>query len=81
MLVSKEWALYVGCVAGDLPHRDYLQLIKEAGFEDVGVVETKPIELPRDVLAARMDAKRLCSPMLSYPRSRTAPLVLLANRA
>jgi hypothetical protein len=79
LLVSKEWALYVVCVAGALPHRDYLQLIKEAGFEDVEVVETKPIELPNDVLAAHMDAKRLCSPMLSSPRGRTAPLVLLAN--
>jgi hypothetical protein len=45
-------------MSGALPHRDYLQLIKEAGFEDVGVVETKPIELPDDVLAAHMDAKR-----------------------
>ena len=45
-------ALYVGCVAGALPRDEYLRLIVEAGFEAIEVAETKPIDLPDDVLAS-----------------------------
>jgi arsenite methyltransferase len=44
-------ALYVGCVAGALPSGDYLRLIEEAGFEAIHVTETKPVDLPDDVLS------------------------------
>lgn len=48
-------ALYVGCIAGALPQGHYLRLIEEAGFEEIEVAETKPIELPDDVLARHID--------------------------
>jgi SAM-dependent methyltransferase len=48
--IKNAAALYVGCVAGALPRERYLRLIEEAGFEDIEVAETKPIELPDDVL-------------------------------
>ena len=48
-------SLYVGCIAGALPREHYLRLIEEAGFEDVEVAETKPIELPDDVLHRHID--------------------------
>lgn len=44
-------ALYVGCVAGALVRDDYLRLISEAGFDAISVAETKPIELPDDLLS------------------------------
>jgi SAM-dependent methyltransferase len=50
--------LYVGCVAGALPRGHYLSLIGKAGFEDVEVVETKPILLPDEVLSRQIDESR-----------------------
>lgn len=44
-------ALYVGCIAGALPLGDYLRLVEEAGFVAIDVAETKPIDLPDDVLS------------------------------
>ncbi len=43
-------ALYVGCVAGALPEKDYLALIHAAGFESVRVAKTQTIRLPDDIL-------------------------------
>jgi hypothetical protein len=36
-------------------------LIEEAGFEDVEVAETKPIELPDDVLARHIDESQIAA--------------------
>ncbi|MGD9507727.1 MAG: arsenite methyltransferase [Geminicoccaceae bacterium] len=46
--------LYVGCVAGAIPEVDYLALLAAAGFEDVRIVEPKPIALPDKALAPHM---------------------------
>jgi len=37
--VRQSVAAYTGCIAGALPKEDYLSAIKEAGFNDVGVLE------------------------------------------
>ncbi len=42
--------LYAGCVAGALPKSEYLQIIKEQGFQKVQVVIEKPRPLSEDVL-------------------------------
>ncbi len=34
-------AAYVGCIAGAIPMTDYERLLREAGFEDVQIVDTK----------------------------------------
>src|SRR5512132_1964521 len=54
-------ALYVGCIAGALPRGHYLRLIEEARFENVEVAETKPIELPDDVLARHIDESQIAA--------------------
>src|SRR5512147_2164420 len=54
-------ALYVVCIAGALPKEHYLRLIEEAGFEDIEVAETKPIELPDDVLARHIDESQIAA--------------------
>ena len=54
-------ALYVGCIAGALPRGLYLRLIEEAGFDNIEVAETKPIELPDDVLARHIDESQIAA--------------------
>lgn len=40
-------------------------MIEEAGFEDIEVAETKPIELPDDVLACHIDESQIAAFQLS----------------
>ena len=54
-------ALYVGCIAGALPREHYLRLIEEAGFVNVEVVETKPIELPDSALHRHIDELQIAA--------------------
>jgi ubiquinone/menaquinone biosynthesis C-methylase UbiE len=54
-------ALYVGCIAGALARGHYLRLIEQTGFENVEVAETKPIELPDDVLHRHMDESQIAA--------------------
>lgn len=42
--------MYAGCVSGALEKADYIQAIKDAGFENVDVVKERPIVLPDDLL-------------------------------
>jgi arsenite methyltransferase len=37
--IKQSVAAYTGCIAGALPRNDYLSAIREAGFQDVGVLE------------------------------------------
>ena len=54
-------ALYVGCFAGALPRENYLRVIEEAGFENVKVAETKPIELADGVLQRHIDESQIAA--------------------
>ena len=54
-------ALYIGCIAGALPREHYLRLIEEAGFENVKVAETKPIELPDGGLHRHIDDSEIAA--------------------
>ncbi len=49
--VRKVAALYVGCVAGALPEKDYLALIEAADFEGVRTAKAQPIRLPNEILS------------------------------
>jgi len=42
--------LYAGCVAGALQIKDYLNIINNAGFEEVRIKKNKPIEVPDSML-------------------------------
>lgn len=42
--------MYVGCVAGAMERRAYLERLRDAGFADVQVVTEKAIALPDDLL-------------------------------
>jgi SAM-dependent methyltransferase len=57
--IRRAAALYVGCVAGAIPEIDYLALIRRAGFEDVRIVERKPVPLPDEVLREHLSEPEL----------------------
>lgn len=42
--------MYAGCVASAIQKEDYLQIIKEAGFENLVLQKEKPIIVPNDIL-------------------------------
>ena len=43
--------MYAGCVAGAIGMDDYLNLIKESGFQNITVQKDKPIIIPEDILS------------------------------
>jgi arsenite methyltransferase len=57
--VREVAALHVGCVAGAMPERDYLELLEAKGFEAVRVAEARPIALSGEALAAHMSAVQI----------------------
>ena len=59
--IKNAAALYVGCIAGALPLGDYLRLIEEAGFKAIAVLESKPVELPDDVLARALSETEIAA--------------------
>ena len=46
--------LYAGCVAGAIQHDEYLNMIREAGFENITVQKQKPILIPDHILLAHL---------------------------
>ena len=48
--VQKSAEMYAGCVSGAIQQDEYLNIIREAGFNDVEIKKSKTIELPDNVL-------------------------------
>lgn len=51
--------MYAGCVSGAIQKVEYLQLIKEAGFENITIQKEKPIFLPDNILIEYLTADAL----------------------
>jgi ubiquinone/menaquinone biosynthesis C-methylase UbiE len=51
--------MYAGCVAGAIQKSDYLNFIKEAGFENITVQKSKPIIIPDDLLEKYLNAAEI----------------------
>lgn len=51
--------MYAGCVAGAIQKNEYLNLIKESGFENINVQKEKPIIIPDDILANYLSADEI----------------------
>lgn len=49
--VREVASLYAGCVSGALEVNRYLQLLRDAGFSDVQIVQTREVELPDEAIA------------------------------
>ena len=43
--------MYAGCVAGAIQKSEYLQLIKDQGFQNIQIQKEKPISIPDDILS------------------------------
>lgn len=53
--LQKDAEMYAGCVSGAIQQADYLQLIKEIGFENITIQKQKAIQLPTQILAQYLD--------------------------
>jgi SAM-dependent methyltransferase len=48
--LKEDAEMYAGCVSGAIQKKEYLSLIREAGFENISLQKEKPIVLPKDIL-------------------------------
>ncbi|GAB3204574.1 SAM-dependent methyltransferase [Pontibacter aydingkolensis] len=46
----KASEMYAGCVSGAIQKEDYMQIIREAGFENITVQKEKAIQVPDEIL-------------------------------
>ncbi len=51
--------MYAGCVSGAIQKDDYLNLIKEAGFESITLQKEKTIHIPDDILSNYLSAEEI----------------------
>ncbi len=59
--VRRSAELYAGCVAGAVEEATYLDWLREAGFEEVRVLEEKVIPVPDEVILEYVDADELAA--------------------
>ena len=48
--LKEDAEMYAGCVAGAIQKSEYLQLIKDKGFQNIKIQKEKPIIIPIDIL-------------------------------
>ncbi|MEZ5009711.1 MAG: arsenite methyltransferase [Chitinophagales bacterium] len=49
--LREDAEMYAGCVAGAIQKADYLQMIKDQGFQNIQIQKEKPIIIPDDILS------------------------------
>lgn len=57
--IQKAAEMYAGCVSGAIQKDEYLNLIKEAGFESVTIQKEKQIVIPDDILKNYLSAEEI----------------------
>lgn len=57
--LREDAEMYAGCVAGAIQKNDYLNYIKEAGFENISLQKEKPIVIPEDILSKYLSAQQM----------------------
>jgi arsenite methyltransferase len=77
--VQKAAELYAGCVSGAIPKKEYLELLRAAGFEEVKTAKEHPVDVPHEVLRQYLGKEELSawekegSPLLSVTVTGTKP--------
>ena len=72
--LRQDVALYVGCIAGAAMKDDYLEMIRQAGFTDVTVVEERGYTVGLDALPAGSPEREAFASVVSAKvRARRAP--------
>lgn len=51
--------MYAGCVAGAIQKEEYLNIIKQAGFEEITVQKEKAIQIPDEILSQYLNEEEL----------------------
>jgi len=54
-------ALYVGCIAGAIPEKDYLALIEAAGFKSIRTAKAQSIRLPDEILSQHFSNEEIAA--------------------
>lgn len=57
--LQEDAEMYAGCVSGAIQQDEYLGLIKEAGFEQLQVQKSKPIQIPDDILSKYLNPSEI----------------------
>ena len=57
--LRKEAALYAGCISGAVQKKEYLRIIKEAGFANITIQKDRKIDIPNEILAKFLTADQL----------------------
>lgn len=57
--LQKSAELYAGCVSGAIQKNEYLNLIREEGFENIKIQKEKVISLPYEILQEYLSPKEL----------------------
>jgi arsenite methyltransferase len=64
-VIQEAAEMYAGCVSGAIQKSTYLQLIEEAGFENITLQKEKVITVPDDILEKYLSAEELSAYKLS----------------
>jgi arsenite methyltransferase len=54
----KDAEMYAGCVSGAMKEKEYLNIIKSAGFQEIEVLKKRKLDLPGELLD-RYDARKI----------------------
>jgi SAM-dependent methyltransferase len=57
--LKKSAEMYAGCVAGAIQKDEYLNIIKETGFKNVEIKQTKTIKIPDDVIVQYLNSNQV----------------------
>lgn len=57
--LRKNAEMYTGCVSGAIQKDEYLQIIKNAGFEHIEIQKNKKIHLPNEILSAYLNEQEM----------------------
>lgn len=55
----KDAEMYAGCVAGAIQKSEYLEFIREAGFEQITIQKEKAIHIPDDILKKYLNSEQI----------------------
>ena len=59
--LKKAAEMYAGCVSGAIQKDDYLNIIKETGFEAITIQKEKKIIVPDDILSTYLSAEEIAA--------------------
>ena len=57
--LRKDAEMYAGCVSGAIQKQEYLELIRQNGFQNITVQKEKPIIIPDDILKNYLNEEEL----------------------